>query len=77
MNPTLKGEDCYVFDGAFEGGNLDCAIKICSTEFDLFLRVDSNSRGHTGWFYFSVKNGAKKEKVKLNICNLKKHPKLY
>ena len=60
MNPTLKGQKCYIFNAAFEGGNLDSAVKVGSAEFDLFLRVDSNTRGHAGWFYFSIKNGSLK-----------------
>ena len=46
-------------------------------EYDLFLRVDSNTRGHTQWFYFSVQNGAKTGKVTFNICNLTKPKTLY
>ena len=56
---------------------MDCAIKVNSTEFDLFLRIDSNTRGHTQWFYFSVQNGNKKGKVTFNICNLTKPKTLY
>ena len=46
-------------------------------EFDLFLRIDSNTRGHTQWFYFSIQNGSKTGKVTLNICNLTKANTLY
>lgn len=46
-------------------------------EFDLFLRIDSNTRGHTQWFYFSVQNGDKLGKVAFNICNLTKPKSLY
>lgn len=46
-------------------------------EFDLFLRIDSNTRGHTQWFYFSIQNGDKIGKVTLNICNLTKPKSLY
>lgn len=46
-------------------------MKVAPQEYDLFLRIDSNTRGHLSWFYFSIKNG-RKEKVKLTICNLTK-----
>lgn len=77
MNPSLRLSDEYLFNGAFESGNLDCAIKVHSTEFDLFLRVDSNTRGHAAWYFFSIKNGRRREKVTLNICNLKRPSPLF
>jgi hypothetical protein len=77
MNPTLNLSNEFVFNSAFEAGNLDCAIKVHPNEFDLFLRIDSNTRGHTSWYYFSVKNGDKLQKVTLNICNLTKPRNLY
>ena len=77
MNPYLSLDKEFIFNSAFESGNLDCAIKIKSNQFDLFLRVDSNTRGHTSWYYFSIKNGKKKEKIVINICNLAKPSSLY
>lgn len=35
-----------VFSSNFESGNLDKAIKLKADEYDLYLRTDSNSRGH-------------------------------
>lgn len=61
----------------FESANLDCVVKVAQKEYDLFLRVDSNTRGHTLWYYFSIKNGPLKRKVTLNICNIRKHHNLY
>lgn len=40
------------FDSYFEGGNLDCAIKVCKDEYDLYLRPDTNTKGHSLWYYF-------------------------
>ena len=76
MNPYL-GEGEWLFNSLFESGNLDCAIKVGEAEFDLFLRVDSNTKGHTQWFYFSVKNGSRKQKLKMNLCNLSKAKSLF
>ena len=77
MNPTLNREEEFLFNSCFESGNLDCVIKIQPFEFDLFLRIDSNTRGHTQWFYFSVQNGKKLGNVTFNICNLSKPRTLY
>ena len=30
--------------------------KVGEYEYDLFMRVDSNTRGHLHWFNFKVKN---------------------
>ncbi len=56
---------------------MDCVIKVGEREFDLFLRIDSNTRGHLLWFYFSVKNGSKLGDMKMNICNFSKSKTLY
>ena len=61
-----------VFESRFEGGNLDCVVKVNDHEYDLFLRIDSNTRGHLNWFYFMIKNGQPGKKIRLNICNLTK-----
>ena len=44
------------FDSSFESGNLDMVVQIAHDEFDMFMRVDSNTRGHHQWFYFKVEN---------------------
>jgi hypothetical protein len=77
MNPTLQAEGEFVFNSIFESGNLDCVIKIGEEEFDLFLRIDANTKGHVQWFYFSIRNGKRREKIKLNLCNLSKPKSLY
>jgi len=42
-------KDCLIFDSMFEGGNLDCVIRVGANEYDLFMRSDTNTRGHTNW----------------------------
>lgn len=54
MNPKLK-ED-LLFDSCFESGNLDAVVKVKNNEYDLILRVDSNTAGHIMWFNFKVRN---------------------
>jgi hypothetical protein len=44
-----------LFDSFFEGGNLDCVMKVGEREYDCFMRVDSNTSGHLQWFNFKVK----------------------
>lgn len=61
-----------IFDSDFESGNLDIVIETAHYEYDLFMRVDSNTRGHFSWYYFKIKNIPKGEKIKLNICNFTK-----
>jgi len=76
MNPTLNDGIDVRFDAAFESANLDCVVRVQPGEYDLFLRTDSNTRGHTQWFYFSVSSQSRR-RVKLNICNLSKGKMLY
>ena len=60
------------FDSFFESGNLDCVIQVDSHEYDLYLRVDSNTRGHFLWYNFKVCNVERGVKYKFNICNMQK-----
>jgi hypothetical protein len=65
-----------VFDSEFEEGNLDLVLKRNTNEYDLFMRVDSNTRGHHQWFYFSINNKTLGT-FKFNILNFTKHDSLY
>lgn len=75
---NAKSPECFLrFDADFECGNLDVAIQRGEGEFDLFMRVDSNTRGHTNWFYFTIANGDFLGRVQLNICNFRREKSLY
>lgn len=79
-NPLYSSRsDILKFSSQFESGNLDLAIKVEGSvdEYDLFMRVDSNTRGHFQWYYFSIEGGVKGSTVKLNICNFYKKKSLY
>jgi cytosolic carboxypeptidase protein 2/3 len=77
MNPHLHKKE-LVFDSCFEGGNLDCAVRLRAQEYDLLLRVDSNTAGHVLWYHFKVTNAENVgKKVKFNICNLRKNKSAY
>lgn len=85
MNPVLKNADpetrekALVFDSFFESGNLDVVTQAEELEYNLFMRVDTNTRGHHQWFYFSVEHQEyfKDKKVTFNIMNFTKDESLY
>ena len=57
--PTIELADTLEFDSKFEGGNLDAGIKVSNTEYDLFMRADANTKGHSHWFNFKIKKRKK------------------
>ena len=65
------------FDAHYEGGNLDLAIKTGKDEYDLFIRIDTNTRGHNSWFNFKMHVKEKGRKIKLNIVNCRKKYSLF
>ena len=48
-----------------------------SNEYELFLQNDTNTRGHSQWFFFRVSNGKKGQKIKLNIMNFQRKKTKY
>jgi hypothetical protein len=75
--PTGPDDDTLIFESRFESGNLRRAIQIYPGEYDLILRPDINTRGHTQWYYFSVSNMRKGRKYKFNIINMMKPDSVY
>src|SRR3989338_6581077 len=51
--PINKDDTTLFFESRFESGNLRRAIQVYEREYDLILKFDVNTRGHTQWFYFS------------------------
>ena len=45
-------------------------------EYDVYVRHDTNTKGHQGWFYFKISNLAEKRNIKINICNLRRNYKM-
>ena len=76
MNPIGFPEDLH-FDSNFECGNLDLVVKVGSQEYDLFMRVDTNSKGHFSWFMFRATPQRPKFRAKFSICNFYKQEILY
>lgn len=61
-----------VFESRFESGNLQQAVQIHATMYDLVLSSDVNTAGHTQWFYFGVSQMQKGVRYRFNIVNLEK-----
>ena len=77
MNPIFKNHK-ITFDSCFESGNLDCVVRVSESEYDLILRIDSNTAGHIMWYYFKATNNDKTaQKIKLNIINLRRNKSCY
>lgn len=72
----MKVPHYLTFDSDFESGNLDLVIEISPTEYDLYMRSDSNLKGDSHWFYFTLLS-EKDCIIKLNICNFSKSKCLY
>lgn len=43
----------------------------------MYMRVDSNTRGHHQWFFFKVQNQQRTGAIKFNVVNFTKHKSLY
>ncbi|CAD8173931.1 unnamed protein product [Paramecium pentaurelia] len=65
------------FDSNFESGNLFTSYKVGPNEYDLMMQNDTNSKGNTQWFYFSVENTLKNCVVTFNIINFIKCDSLF
>lgn len=51
-------------------------IRVGESEYDLYMRVDTNTNGHRQWFFFSVKN-LLPGTVRFNIYRFKKKFSLF
>lgn len=80
MDPKIDLLDELKFDSFFESGNLDLVTKLRPFEYDLYMRIDTNSTGHHQWFYFSIEYNSQtflKQTITFNICNFTKPSSLY
>lgn len=50
---------------------------VSPTEYDLYMRPDTNTRGHHQWFYFRVTSRKNLGPVRFNILNFTKFQSLY
>lgn len=74
MHRIKKSNNVLWFDSLFESGNLLQAQKSLTLKdtYNLFMQVDTNTRGHQQWFYFRVKGGIKNKTYTFNIMNFTK-----
>ena len=81
MNPEFQVQyengRMLEFDSMFESGNLDRVIMVSPTEYDLYMRPDTNTRGHHQWFFFKVAAKSNLGSVRFNILNFTKQRSLY
>jgi len=52
-------------------------VKVGASEYDLFLQVDSNTKGHLQWYNFKVSKTRKNARCRFNLCNFQKCKSLY
>ena len=65
------------FDASFESANLLRAVQISQAEYNLILCPDTNTIGHTQWYYFAVHGAMPGVQYKLNFINMQKPDSLY
>lgn len=61
----------------FESGNLRCAEFVDHSQYNLYMNVDTNTKGHQQWFYFSVKKAVKGKTYQFSILNFTKPKALF
>ncbi|KAJ3244110.1 Cytosolic carboxypeptidase 1 [Chytriomyces hyalinus] len=71
---VFRYPDVLKFESRFESGNLQLAVKVQETEYDLILQSDIGAKPgrHNQWFYFSVSNLNASLTYKFNIINMSK-----
>ncbi|KAI8900818.1 hypothetical protein BC833DRAFT_646701 [Globomyces pollinis-pini] len=70
-------DNTLLFESRFESGNLLSAHQTSTFAYDLEVKPDLNTAGHTQWFYFRVKNMISGVDYRFNIKNLMKPKCLY
>ena len=86
-------ENIVNFESNFECGNLQFVYLINNQDlnndesndniskennnYQLFLQNDTNTKGHSQWFFFKITKGNKGQKIKLNIMNFQRKKTKY
>lgn len=65
------------FDSKFESGNLARAVMVDEDDYELMLDYDTETKGYTQWYYFSVLSRKPRQRIRLSIVNLMKYESLY
>ena len=69
--------DCLIFESRFESGNLEKAVRITDTYYELYLRPDFYTSRHCQWYYFQIQNMKTDVKYRFSIVNFSKPDSLY
>lgn len=69
--------DVLRFDSKFESGNLKKVLRTTDNEYELHLNNDIETKGHTQWYYFSVRSFKSSHTVRFNLVNFYKFESLY
>ena len=75
--PSSTLPNSLTFDSSFESGNLAQAIKCSDREYNLLLNHDTQTKAHTQWFYFAVRNSTITGPVTFRVINLGKRWSLF
>mmetsp|Transcript_66276 Transcript_66276/g.176811 ORF Transcript_66276/g.176811 Transcript_66276/m.176811 type:complete len:1072 (-) Transcript_66276:128-3343(-) len=65
------------FSSCFESGNLEQVYAKSPDEYELLLTNDTNSDGHSLWFYFAVSGMQEGQQVQFTILNFSKDKLIY
>lgn len=66
------------FDGDFESANVDQVRQKTITQYDVWMRNDSNGVGNLQWFYFRMKNTSDfMETIRISLVNFTKGNSLF
>jgi hypothetical protein len=82
FTPAQHSSSCPppIFDSCFESGNLLYAYRRVKEtgvpEYDLIMQNDTNTKGYSQWFFFSLQNHQER-RIKLNIVNFVKKNLLF
>ncbi len=76
-NSNVSESDRLTFNSHFESGNLGQVRCINAFEYELYIRPDTNNQNYRLWFYFSVSNVKKGQRVLFSIMNFSKAKSLY
>ena len=72
-----ESDETLVFDSLFESGNLYQAYHVGDRCYDLLIKNDVNTNGHTQWYYFAASNTRANVPYTFRIINLYKRTSMY
>lgn len=74
---VVPQDNTLKFESRFESGNLHKAVKVTENEYNLLIDYDTETQGHTQWYYFSVRPYKAGHSVRFNLINYMKFESLY